>query len=607
MGFGGLSIATSGIRAAQRNLNVTAHNVANSEIPGFSRQRIVQTTSFSRTVGISHTGIRHIVGMGADWGAVQQIRNEFLDISYRENVGRLQFYSKTVEAGLVIESLLGELHGAYNFQSILNDMWYALQELTAHPDGIETRQMLLATSAAFLTKAQSVHRSLFEYQQNLDMQIRDMVSEINQTVARINQLNTMIRANESDGSNANDFRDERHRLVDRLAEMIPINVFHCNLGDVNITSKGHEILVRGSQNFMGLRYITNEFNFVEPVFTQSSTILSAGTPPDEFVAFMNYSRGISNQLGNDFGGIMALMLARGNSPGFASQTEVPRPTTPTPPDPTDLVSFPLGAADPAFIEAMAEFNLDMREYEADVHNWRALMWSAEHALIPEVQMNLDRIVGSVVRMLNDAVTGNLVDADGNYLFTHPNGDPMRPTDLNGRIGIPIFIRIDDRDVPTWPLDPAPDHGNVVSLLTINNLRINPELLGPGGHNNLALSLSGAEGDTDLLEALQIIWKSTNSNYSVRIGNRSLNVQDAYIRMTNDISTHIHEANTFVTNQTIQTLQADQLRNAIKGVSMDEEMSDMLRFQFAFQAASRVFNVIDGMIDQVINRTGRVGL
>ncbi|MCL2217902.1 MAG: hypothetical protein FWB91_12920, partial [Defluviitaleaceae bacterium] len=156
MGFGGLSIATSGIRAAQVNLAITGHNISNSEIPGYSRQRIVQTTSFSRQVGFTRSHDRMVVGMGTDWTAVHQIRNEFLDISYRQNVGRLKFYSTVVQTGLVIESLLGELHGAYNFQSVLNDMWTRIQELSTNPAGIDTRQLFLATANSFLMKAQDV-------------------------------------------------------------------------------------------------------------------------------------------------------------------------------------------------------------------------------------------------------------------------------------------------------------------------------------------------------------------------------------------------------------------------------------------------------------------
>ena len=328
MGFGGLGIATSGLRAAQVNLAVTGHNMANAEIAGFSRQRIVQSTGFTRQAGISQSHHPHIIGMGTDWQAVHQIRNEFLDFHYRQNVSRLQFYSTIVQAGMVVEGALGELYGAYNFQSVVNNLWYSIQELTINPAGLETRQLLLANINSFLNKAQSVYTTLFEYQQNLDLQIREMVNGpngINATVSQINHLNLQIRTIEVAGDNANDFRDERNRALDRLAQMIPIDVRICQLGDVNITSLGHNILTQGHQNMMGLRFVSDQFNFVEPVFTHQPGILSSGTSPEEFQSFMNYGRGVSDLQGNDFGELKALMLARGNSPAHAGSAETPRP------------------------------------------------------------------------------------------------------------------------------------------------------------------------------------------------------------------------------------------------------------------------------------------
>jgi len=648
--FSGLGIATSGLRAAQVNLAVTGHNIANAEISGFSRQRIVQTTSFPRNIGMNAGNSMNVIGMGTDWNAVQQIRNEFLDFHYRQNVGRLQFYSTMVQTGLVVESALGELYGAYNFQSVVNNLWNSIQELTANPAGLDTRQMLLANLNAFVNKAQSVYDTLFEYQQNLDMQIREMVNGrdgINATVAQINQLNFMIRAAEATGDNANDFRDERNRAVDRLAEMIPIDIMICNFGDVNITSMGHQILVQGHQSVLGLRYISNEFNFVEPVFTNSPTILSAGTiPGTEFRTFMNYQRDINDRLGNDFGALKALMLSRGNSPAYAGSADRQPPVQPNVTDinPNTGVAFGV-ATDPDFIQAM-------RDYHADVHNFNAYMWGVRHAMIPEIQMNLDRIVTNVVTMLNDAVTGRLRGDDGQFLFyevypvghaqagepryaydslgdpiyihrrtgepvdaTHPDRIharvPRVPLDANRQEGIPIFIRnMDDPENAVWPF-PEPSHSVGPHLfpqkLSINNIRINPLLLQSGGHNHLAFSLTGAESDTDLLNALAETWLSDRGPYSIQIGNRFFNVQDAYINMTGDLSTRIHEASGFVGAQSTLTIQADSRRNAVKGVSMDEELNNMLRFQFAFQAASRAINVIDSMIDQVVNRTGRTGL
>ncbi|MCL1878889.1 MAG: flagellar basal body protein, partial [Defluviitaleaceae bacterium] len=474
MGFGGLGIASSGMRAAQRNLNITGHNMANAEVQGFSRQRMIQKFAPSRSVGFDGANQLMQVGMGTDWTNVHQIRNEFLDINFRNNVSRLNFYSTVVQAGVQIETLLGELHGGYNFQTELNNIWYAIQELTSYPDGFHTRQFFLGNVTTFLTKAQEVFEGLFEYQQNLDAQIREVVNGpqgINATVAAIGELNDRIRFLELNGDMANDYRDQRNLLVDHLATLIPINVRHASNGDINITSLGHHILTGSSASPLGLRFIAPGSNLVEPVFTHERGILSAGTPPSEFTSFFNYRGPINSASGNDGGRLMALIHARGTSPKHHLSADVMPPLTiPALHDAIDAVYADVQAmmaADPALTfndalnAALAEFEaenpgattrdvqrfiprvvqarfdanialedeliLEMeRDARAQAHNHAAHMWSVEHAKIPRAMMHLDRIVNTVATMINDALTGNLRGSDGNFLFFEtddPRGFP----------------------------------------------------------------------------------------------------------------------------------------------------------------------------------------
>jgi flagellar hook-associated protein FlgK len=787
MGFGGLSVATSGLRVAQRNLNITGHNIANAEVAGFSRQRIVQTTAFERTVGVNVAGNRMTVGMGADWSEVHQIRNEFLDINFRNNVSQLQFYSTKVQAGLMIETLLGELHGAYNFQTVLNNMWFAIQELTAHPEGLATRQFFLSNANSLLTKAQEVFAGLVDYQFNLDAQIREVVNGtgqggqilgINATVAAIGQLNHRISFAESAGERANDYRDERNRLLDHLASLVPIDVFYGPKGEVNIMSLGHHLLSGRTQSLMGLRYISNEASFVEVVFTNAANILPASTPPTEFTSYLNYLTPINAAAGNDRGRLLALLQARGTAPANHMSADVAPPvnflglinaiagapaaqaalTAATTPEETAAAQtaflaqvhsletlsglpssrFParltsarnalaaaqaaddapaVTAAEAAIAAIIAEASaalpsllvqaqnvmdeasardpnnfisrlaaaiaadntaeeLDiMREMERDflaqTHNHRAAMWSINNAMIPQVQMNLDRIVNRVATMINDALMGYLRGEDGNFVFYVTNADgspyipdpsdidpvtnaprrvPVRPRDLEGNCGGPLFIRYTEEEhtrgsdgnflfyytnpdgspriatdasgnpiidpitgdparIPRrpWPISDLENPNRAATIFTISHIRLNPDFFDAGGHNLLALSQSGAPGDTDLLVALQKVWMTGSGHYAVRIGESYFNVQDAYSRFTGNIATETAEANSKVTTQTVQVDQAQNMRMSIKGVSMDEEMAAMLRFQFAFQAASRVFNVIDSMIDRIVNGTGRVGM
>ena len=69
------------------------------------------------------------------------------------------------------------------------------------------------------------------------------------------------------------------------------------------------------------------------------------------------------------------------------------------------------------------------------------------------------------------------------------------------------------------------------------------------------------------------------------------------------------AKTAADNVTAQTAIHDTIyaqQQAISGVSLDEEATDMIRFQHAYQAATRVITSMDEMLDTLINRTGIVG-
>ncbi|MCL2456380.1 MAG: hypothetical protein FWD19_02385, partial [Defluviitaleaceae bacterium] len=213
-----------------------------------------------------------------------------------------------------------------------------------------------------------------------------------------------------------------------------------------------------------------------------------------------------------------------------------------------------------------------------------------------------------------------VDENGNPIIDRVTGEqariPIRPVDMNDppRFGVPLFVREsdiiardpDDPDWFTWPIAEHENPNLIATIFTTSNIRINPDFFLSGGHNNLALSFDGVH-DTDLLVALQKVWMEIDGHYSVKIGENTFSIQDAYIRFTGQLATEIAEAASKTKTHTIEVEHAHNMRMAIKGVSMDEEMSAMLRFQFAFQAAARAFNLIDSMIDRLVNGTGRVGL
>jgi flagellar hook-associated protein 1 FlgK len=623
MGFVGLNTAVSGLRAAQTGLSVTGHNMSNSEIYGYSRQRVVQKDFAYTKVGMTAYGPLKR-GLGTDWNAIQQIRNEYLDVAFRENAGRLSFYSTKMITGMEIESLLGELQGAYNFQSVINNMWYAIQELTTDPSDVGTRNFFLATCHSFVTKANETFNSLIEYQFNLDRQIREAVVEINKLITEIKGLNDIIRAGEVAGDNANDYRDQRNVALDRLSEYIPINYYYDYQGNVGIFSNGVELLSSNYQSFFGFRYCTPDYPFVIPVITHQSDgrILAADTPPSDFQQWFDFERPVNAERGNDHGILNGLIVSRGAGPAYHMHGKVVE----TPPGSGNFVNQGLGPRPDTTNFTVAGHPVGSPEYErlltAAQYNWQIQKWSAENGMIPKTMMKLDEIFNSMVRMINDT----LAPTEPSGIVIGPDGQPVRMASTNGPYDnrgnqslVEVFTR---KDIPRWAVDIDPNNpvlipnnalnteeaGKYRTFYSIGNVMINPKLLDTsGGYNFLALSDSGDQSDTRLLKRLQEIWQSDSGPYSISISGNTYSVQRAYKNMVNQLAAEVAEAKNYVAAQTIQVNQAENKRQSIMGVSLDEEMNHMMKYQYAYQSAARILNVIDSMLDKVINGMGRAGL
>jgi flagellar hook-associated protein 1 len=125
------------------------------------------------------------------------------------------------------------------------------------------------------------------------------------------------------------------------------------------------------------------------------------------------------------------------------------------------------------------------------------------------------------------------------------------------------------------------------------LRLNPAL---AGDPSLILGGTGAEGSSDIARAVAAIQSDPNSG-----------VDPAYHAFVAKIGSHVRESLRQESNAQVLTDAVENRRQSVSGVSMDEEMSNLVRFQRSYQASSRAMSTVDEMLDVLINRTGRVGL
>lgn len=118
--------------------------------------------------------------------------------------------------------------------------------------------------------------------------------------------------------------------------------------------------------------------------------------------------------------------------------------------------------------------------------------------------------------------------------------------------------------------------------------------------NLKASDGGAAGDSTIAQAVANL---ATQSFTTPASSINGTFSQFFSKTVTDLGQTLSTTNSHVTSQSsIATLVKSQ-RNSVSGVSLDEEMSDMIKYQRAFQASSRVIQVIDELLDTVVNRLG----
>ena len=557
----GLSIAISGLRAGQAGLNVTGHNLANHHTRGFTRQLVHQSTFVKQTIGRNAFGAMQI-GLGTNITGIRQVRDHFLDMRWRAEAPALNFWDVQVATGQRLDTIFGEMEGEFRLQGALRDFNQALHELNVEVPSISVRSNFVFFASNLVTRVQDAARSMEHRQMELNSQVKSGVRRINQLVTNIDDLNRRIAREEAGGSNPNDFLDRRNNYIDELATIIPIQVREASNGNINIIANGHALLVNGVQAHMGLQFSAPGSLFVHPVFTNSDEILSYEA--ENIRSFFNWpALNNMDELPNQ-GSLLSIIASR----GLGTSTHMS-----------------VNPNSPEYNEVWNQFNI-------------------RHGTIPQVQMQLDTLMNSIVNMFNAAFAspsfdhGMPVNMEGNW-----HGRIIPPS--NEPLDLRLFIEIN------------PERG-----LTIDNIRINPEFTVMGGASRIPLTFDG-EGDTRLVSQLVRQWTSASITMEQLLpmgttlgdevpfiqfpGWYGFSIDGFYRNFIDTMATNTSTAMGFLAGAIEGMNFLDNRRMEISGVSIEEEMSNLIRYQHAYNASARMINTIDSMLDRVINQTGRVGL
>ena len=640
--FFGLHVAGSGLRSANAALNTTANNIANTQTVGFSRQQAVQEANNPlrtfATYGCAGAGVNVI--------AIERIRNHFYDVKFWNNQSRLgkyevqMYYMRTLEDYFIDD-------GKSGFNTLFNRMSASLQDVMRDASSTSTKTTFISSMKAMTDYFNNMYGNLQEMQNDLNLEIKQTVDEINAIAEKLAILNRQINVIEMSGTTANELRDQREKLIDNLSLLVDVTVDEYPIFDVNDPTRltgGTMYIVRinGGQ----LLASGNEFN--QLVCTARKTYEKQNQTDIHGLFDIKWANG------NDFGlqsatlggKLRGLVEMRDGNNGFHFNGRVRE---------IDTVMFN-GQLTSSVTIAVTDVNLmDMKLCNLSDTGGRMVIggqiyyyqdWRYEEVdgiaqyvfimdndkcdeIINSSKIGTDAAIGRAVNYqgvpyymsqmnawlrgfaekVNEIFHGEYtqaVDAGGNPLF-NPDGSPnlnfsANGFDIKGEAGTIFFTGTITGGARSGQQYNATEllagFGSGLYVLTAGNISINEELM--RNADRLGAKSSSSVGNEQSVQANKM-YQLLNSKemFSFRNGT----AKDFLEMLLGDVALNASNANTFHRTYKGLANSIDNQRNSISGVDEDEEAMNLIKFQNAYNLSSRMIQTLTEIYNRLILQTG----
>ena len=490
-----------------------------------------------------------------------------------------------------------------------------------------------------------MYKGLRDYQTTLNTQVSNMVNKINDLAGQIYKLNKSIAKVEAPGiEKANDLRDQRDAAIDELSKYIDITYYESENKETIINAAGVPLVTSGELTAMSTRVV------------EGTTLVIPTWPSYERDVYED-GKLASNADDTDKGQLKGLIIARGNM--VVDYTVVP-----VAPDSNDYdMSTEEGRT--AYQQAYNEYAKQQEYYNTYVEPSAIL--SAMAGFDKLVNGIVERINGILCPEKTETRTNPYLNADGSEIqadtyiynsvdqpvlydrygrkvtgtdngdgtYSYASGEKLYESaggaavpvdsyeylmldmdktgygmDDNKTVGTELFSRIGtDRYIKT-----TGDNGETIylrnnlnetdyeSLYKLGNLKINPEAAQNVG--KIPLSTVQGKEDFDRAKELVDIWDEKFASLNPDMYAKS-DYMSFYNNYIGEYATMGKALYNYVGNQTTMVDGYDNQRLQSEGVSSDEELEKMIKYQQAYNAASRYVNVVSEMLEHLVTSLGRI--
>lgn len=601
--FGGLNILSRSLYANQASLETVGHNIANAGTDGYSRQRVNLATA--SPAGEVYGRTKNFAGSGVTVASITRARDRFTDQQLWKESGNLG-YAQTSSAALSkMEGVFSE-PSETGIQTVLNQFWTSWQTLSTNASDSGARTAVAQRGVAVVNAITHATEQLRDTADNINSEVVSSISKINQITTNINKLNDQIAFTEFGGANhANDLRDSRDLLVNELSKLVDVTVNEDSLGKYNVQASGVTLVdTRGYCIKLGTVTTPNDTSTDVPGYAVTTVVVADTGKAVNFTngevaalidsrdsatkgvkGYMSSLEKVSQFLLQDFNAVHRSGYGTDNingrnffGDGYGSPTETNYSLLgTTPPNGGWISALKVNSAITdstsglAIIAAKTTFSLVSAVSTGSSNTGSAKVSASGTGTYAPTSPTPATTPTTVRVSINSGTVSYATSTDGGSSWSGSTTLTSSPQTVTIQ-GMDVVIGVTSTSPPTG----TDTYEFTLSKGNNNASGDNAILLG----NSLKTDTSSTLGDISL-----------DAFYSSLIGSLGVQSQDALRQNTNQ--------------QTVID-QLTNLRSSTSGVNMDEEMTDMIRFQKGYNAAARVLTAMDEMLDKLINGTGVVG-
>ena len=616
--FFGLNIGASALNAYSASVNTAANNVANANTVGYSKQ-----VTNLEAGGAIRNYTYGTLGSGVSAESITQLRNSYYDVKYWTNNSYTGQYEKKVYYVEQMQDLFVDFDSTKGFSSIYSSVFNVAESLKGDAGNLNIRNQFISNSQSLMDYFNDVSSSLHNLQSDCNQEIRAIISQINSYAQKIAVINDKINTIEIGGkAYANELRDQRANLLDELSYIVSFEteeteVPNSNYPEVDTGATNFRVKLAGQLLVDGGDYNELECYSRDEKVNQNDI---DGLYGIRWVKTGNEFNPCASSMSGQLKAIMEVRDGNNaeNFQGTLSGVNGSRITISNPNIKTvDAMSLPeqgyltIGNRDFHYKEFSMTMHADgtcTYEFVIDDRNLAMIRnrvgkdvnigTSVDSRGIPYYLTQMNEFLRSFCHKMNniemygsteaaDTVYG--LDANGDemgafFVSQQPDGEENTFTDGEGRDP-------DDSGSVTYKSTESNYY-----YMTADNVKVNARSL---KDPNYFATSARTHVDESKAEIVDEILKLQNGITVYR----GADGEDFLQYITSDISVDVNEADILANNYGSIGQTIDTYRKSVSSVDEDEEALDLVKFQNAYNLASKIISTMNQMYDRLITQTG----